>query len=66
MTLTRIETAIARLEALVQRPRHDPPVDLAPRLAQLEASNIRLREAVSLSLRQIDAMIAGQGAEPQS
>jgi hypothetical protein len=57
MTLQRIERAIARLEAAAQQP--------APELAQVQASNLRLREAVLMSLHQIDALIARQGTERQ-
>lgn len=65
MILPRIEAALARLEAAAQQPRQEPPADLSPQLAQLEASNARLREAVGLSLRRIDALIAEHGAAPR-
>lgn len=59
MVLQRIEAALTRLEAAAAKHRlHEPPRDLAPELARSEASNARLREAVGLSLRQIDALIA--------
>lgn len=58
MTLKRIEDAIARLEAATQQS--------APGLAQLQASNIRLREAIASSISQIDAVIAQHGGDPQT
>ncbi len=54
--MQRIEDAIARLEAAAQQP--------PPALAQVQASNMRLREAVLMSLSRIDALIARHGAEP--
>ena len=56
--MQRIEDAIERLEAAAQQP--------PPQLAQIQASNVRLREAVATSLGRIDALIARQGTEPQS
>ncbi len=56
MTLKRIEDAISRLEAVAQQS--------SPELAQIQASNVRLREAVVMSLSRIDALIARHGAEP--
>ena len=70
MVLRRIESALTRLEAAVRQadrgPALDTAPDLAPRLAEAEASNARLREAVVASLQQIDGLIARQGAEPRS
>jgi hypothetical protein len=57
MTLQRIEDAIARLEAAAQQP--------PAALAQVQASNLRLREAVLMSLSRIDALIARHGETPQ-
>ena len=54
--MQRIEDALERLEAAAKRS--------APGLAQLEASNAKLREAVTSSLSQIDALIARHGGEP--
>ena len=59
MALRRIEAALTRLEAAAQLPA-------GQELAQIEASNARLREAIALSLRQIDALIARQGPEQQA
>jgi len=59
MALRRIEAALTRLEAAAQLPA-------GRELAQIEASNARLREAIALSLRQIDALIARQGPEQQA
>jgi hypothetical protein len=56
MSLKRIEDAISRLEAAAQQ--------TPPGLAQIQASNVRLREAVLTSLSRIDALIAQHGAEP--
>ena len=78
MVLQRIEAALARLEAVAAQPRPAASADLesqlAPELAhelaraleRAEASNSRLREAVGLSLRQIDELIAkhGPGQQP--
>lgn len=57
MSLKRIEDAITKLEAAAP---HVPGG-----LAELQASNARLREAVLLSLTQIDALIAQHGGEPE-
>ncbi len=65
MVLRRIEAAIARLEAATAQPRRELVPELALDLAKLEASNARLRDGVSLTLHQIDALIARHGAEPQ-
>lgn len=58
MTLQRIEKAIIRLEAVARRPASGD-------LALMEESNARLREAVALSLRQIDSLIARKPADLQ-
>jgi hypothetical protein len=58
MSLQRIEQAIERLEAAAQQP--------TPELAKVQASNLRLREAVVMSMIKIDALLASQGAEPQA
>jgi hypothetical protein len=49
--LARIEAAIARIEAAAARPRGDDP--------GLEARHQQLREAVTQSLHELDALIAG-------
>lgn len=58
MTLQRIEDALERLEAAAKQS--------TPGLAQLQANNVKLREAVVMSLSQIDALIARHGTEPQA
>jgi len=67
--LQRIEAALTRLEAAAAQPRSAPSADLELQLARelerAEASNARLREAVGLSLRQIDDLIAKHGAGRQ-
>lgn len=61
MELRRIEAAIARLEVAARNPAR---VASSPsEIAAIEATNVRLREAVALSLRQIDALIAQHGTE---
>lgn len=62
MVLQRIEAALTRLEAAVAQSRSAPSahveLQLADELEQAKADNARLREAVGLSLRQIDALIS--------
>jgi hypothetical protein len=50
--MSRIDAALARIEAGVARPRGGDPA--------LEARHARLREAVSASLGELDQLLAGQ------
>ena len=50
--LSRIETALARLEAAKARPSHGDE--------ELRARHDRLRNSVAGSLRQLDALLAGK------
>jgi hypothetical protein len=68
MALRRIEEAIARIEAAARNPVRPDSLGAAPefaepKFAEIEATNARLREAVAMSLRQIDALIAQHGVD---
>ena len=55
IAVQRLEAAISRLESVLARPH--------PALAAVEATNLRLRDAVGQSLRQIDALIDQHNGE---
>ena len=57
--LSRLETAIARLEAIARQPATDG------KLAELEKRHRQLRDGTSEALARLDALIAsGQRAQP--
>lgn len=54
--LTRIEAALARIEAAARAPR---PAGTEAELAALQGRHARLKAAVTESLEQLDALIEG-------
>jgi hypothetical protein len=65
MSLKRIEQAVARLEAVASQPADSQSPDSA-KLSEIEASNTRLREAIALSLREIDDLIIRHSADSKA
>ena len=58
--LARIEAALARMEAAAQRPRGaGEGAGESAEVAQLRHKHEQLRQAVTQSLRQLDALIGG-------
>jgi len=58
--LSRIDAALARIEAVAARPRPDAGPDAGNADSDLAVRHERLRKAVAESLRQVDGMIAEQ------
>ena len=61
--LSRIEAALARMEAAAKQPRGPAPGTAeGADIAQLRRKHEQLRQAVTQSLHQLDALIDGGGA----
>ena len=61
--LARIEAALARMEATAKQPRGPTPGTAeGADIAQLRRKHEQLRQAVTQSLHQLDALIDGGGA----